>query len=96
MTPFLQGLQAIGIAVVAFCLALALLEWRLRVHLGEARGVVKALKTHVDSFEHSWDELGDRINKVSQRMDVLRHEFQPVKEEVERHEKQLRRLRVQE
>jgi hypothetical protein len=90
----MQTLQLVVLVLLAVAAGGFLVEWRLRAHLGEARGVVKALKVHVDGFQQAWDDVNGAVGKLSRRVDVLRKEFDPVKEEVERHEAQLRKLRI--
>lgn len=94
MTQALQVLLIVVLVIFAGVGVAILFEWRLRAHLGDARKVVAALRSHVDAFEAAWDALRRANEATSNRVDLIRQELDPLRQDVDRHEAILRKLRL--
>lgn len=94
MNDLLKGLMIAFLAVLSVGGFLALVEWRLRAHLGNAKELTDALRAHVDSFDATWDSLEGKIQKVSARVEILSQGHQSLSGLVEGHYQALKRAKI--
>lgn len=94
MNQFLQVILLVLLVVLVGVAVAALFEWRLRAHLGDARKIVSSLRAHVDGFEAAWEGLRRANEANSNRLDLMKQEIDPIRQDVNRHEEILRKLRL--
>lgn len=85
-------LAAVAGALIMAMLAASLIEWRLRAHLGDTKGLTTALRAHVDSFDSTWRAVNGRVDTVSERVDVLRIDVDDIRETLVHQKKAIDRI----